>query len=222
MEKYEVQDKFTSGLPYSNKAQLRAMKGHNRKIKHHMLDAFSKWSTSNVMPHGKLTIELWISQSAINQLRLPQLHESHETQVSALADTDTQMCVADWQIAKRLVLRKNNLFAPALSVSVADNSSLELIGAHFLEIFDDSGEYTEQLVYFSNGVGKFYLSQEALKQLKVIPNNFPVVSSCEKATVTTISGSAQGRKVTRFTASSRPSFVSHHQTAHKVILSHRN
>ena len=73
------------------------------------------------------------------------------------------MCVVDWHIAKRLGLSKHDLFAPALSVSVADNSNLELIGAHFLELFDDSSECTEQLVYFANGVGEFYLSQEAFE-----------------------------------------------------------
>lgn len=88
------------------------------------------------------------------------------------------MCVADWQIARKLGLTKADLFAPALSISVADNLNLELIGAHFLELFDNAGHSTEQLVYFSSGVGEFYLSQEALKSLKVIPHNFPVIRSC--------------------------------------------
>ena len=184
---------FTSAR--HEKAQLRALSGNRRKIKHHVLDAFGQWKPSNVMPHGKIDINLRVSQSAVQQLSLPVLNNAKHTQVSALADTDAQMCVADWNIAKRLGLEKQDLFAPALSVSVADNSSLELIGAHFLVLYNNSGVSTEQLVYFADGVGEFYLSQHALKELKVIPSNFPTIGSCENARAVVSSGPATSGRI---------------------------
>ena len=78
------------------------------------------------------------------------------------------MCVADWQVAKNMGLKKSDLMVPALSVSVADNTSLILMGAHFLTIFSDSGESTDQLVYFATDVGEFHLSELALIDLNVI------------------------------------------------------
>ena len=107
---YEDQDVFTSACLH--KAQLRAINGNKRKIKHHVLNDFGQWKPSNVMPHGKLNINLRISQSAVQQLHLPPLHNVQHTTISALADTGAQMCVADWNIAKRLGLHKEDLFAP--------------------------------------------------------------------------------------------------------------
>ena len=133
------------------------------------------------MPHGKMDIQHQVSSTAPEQLNLPPVNSSVSTTVSALADTNAQMCVADWQIAKRLGLKKDDLFAPALSILVADNSSLELIGAHFLRLSDTSSETTEQLVYFATGVGEFDLSQTALKELNVIPHDFPTAGSYRNA-----------------------------------------
>ena len=87
------------------------------------------------------------------------------------------MCVWDWEVAKNMGLSKQDLLAPALSVSVADNSSLELVGATFMSITTKSGQSTEQLVYFAHYVGQFYLSKEALIDLQVIPPNFPTIGS---------------------------------------------
>ena len=89
------------------------------------------------------------------------------------------MCVADWSVAKQMGLSKSDLMVPALSVSVADNTSLELIGATFLNINTREGFNSEQLVYFANDVGQFYLSKQALIDLHIIPKDFPKVGSCD-------------------------------------------
>ena len=68
----------------------------------------------------------------------------------------------------------------ALSVSVADNSSLELMGTHFMTFYTDLGYKSEQPVYFDNNVGEFYLSKAALTDLQDIGKNFPQVGSCPK------------------------------------------
>ena len=94
------------------------------------------------------------------------------------------MCVADWQVAKNMGLKKSDLLLPALSVSVADNSSLDLIGAHFLTITAKSGHVSEQLVYFVADIGEFYLSKAALIDLAVISKDFPQPGSCSTDTFT--------------------------------------
>ena len=87
------------------------------------------------------------------------------------------MCVADWSVARRLHLNKSDLLHPALTVSMADNTNLELMGAHFMIITADSGESTEQLVYFATNVGDFYLSKAAMIDLAIIPKDFPKVGA---------------------------------------------
>ena len=148
---YEDSDEFSSVLHLSQFSKLNTLteKHSLRKIRHHMQDKFGAWKPSNVQPHGKLNLKVKLSKSAATQLNLPEIQHSSPTSVSALCDTGAQMCVADWEVAKRLGLAKSDLLIPALSVSVADNWSLELMGAHFITIYADSGETSEQLVYFA-------------------------------------------------------------------------
>ena len=87
------------------------------------------------------------------------------------------MCVANWQVTKNMGLKRADLLVPALTVSVADNSSLELIGAQFVTIFSASGHASEQLVYFATGIGEFYLSKASLIDLQVISKDFPRVGA---------------------------------------------
>ena len=176
-DSYEVQDEFSSAL--RQQGSIGALsKTQVTKMRHHMMDEFGRWTPSNVQPHGKLLLQVSISQSAASQFDLPQVNNIKSTPVSALADTGAQMCVADWRVAKSLGLKRSDLLLPALSVSVADNSSLELIGAHFLTITAKSGHKSEQLVYFASDIGEFYLSKAALIDLAVIDKNLPLPGSC--------------------------------------------
>ena len=189
----EVSNVFTSELregstdPKSH-PQLSAFhqKHQQRRIHHHVINEFGKWVTSNVSAHGKIQVHVKLDPSAQQQLDLDQLPNTSSTTVSTLADTGKQMCVADWAIAKKLNLKKSDLLMPALTVSVADNASLELIGAHLLTLSTSTGLKTQQLVYFASGVGDFYLSKTALIDLKIVPSNFPSSSPSNTVSVNTL------------------------------------
>ena len=144
---YEVQDVFTSERSSASLWTISS-KQVPRKIRHHILDQFGNWSPSHVQPNGRLNLNIKPLQSAQQQFDLPRLPDT-STKVIALADTGAQMSVADWEVAKRMNLRNLDLLLPALSVSVADNANLELIGAHFINIYAHSGQSTSQLVYFA-------------------------------------------------------------------------
>ena len=141
------------------------------------MNQFGKWVPHNVQPHGRVTLQVRPDPSAQQQLNLPPLNNSVVTTVRALADSGAQMCVADWSIAKQLQLTKQDLLHPALTVSVADNTNLELMGAHFMTLSSDSGASTHQLVYFATDVGDFYLSKAAMIDLKFISHDFPQVNA---------------------------------------------
>ena len=61
---------------------------------------------------------------------------------------------------------------------------MRMLGAIFLEILGESdmGELrvSKQLCYIAQGLKTLYLSQEACKDLGVIPRDFPKVGSCDK------------------------------------------
>lgn len=126
---YKVQDEFLSVVHQENKCSQKGSlevlsKKDIEKMRHHMMDDFGRWTPSNIQPHGKLQLQVAVSQSATKQLQLPQIKNTTSTQVSALADTGAQMCVADWRVSKNMGLKKLDLLLPALSVSVADNSRI--------------------------------------------------------------------------------------------------
>ena len=128
---YEVSDVFTSGLhsgspdPWGTPSLAALSTKQPRRIRHHALNEFGKWQPSNVAPHGRVHLQVKPSQSAQQQLQLPSLPNSSVTTVEALADSGAQMCIADWSVASRLGLTKDELLLPALTVSIADNSNLE-------------------------------------------------------------------------------------------------
>ena len=181
-ELYEDMDKFSSVHQEAQLAVIREGKSAD-KIQHHIINSFGKWQPGPVQPHGKLEVNLTICASAPEQLGLPRINNKSTIAVNALANTGAQMCVADWNVAVRMGIQKHELLQPALKISVADNSNLQLIGANFLTIHAN-GESTHQLVYFATGVGELYLSMDALIKLKVIPADFPRIGSALSVTNT--------------------------------------
>ena len=189
-EYYEVPDVFTSVRlsgpeQHVRSPSLAAISSSmaNKKLRHHIRDSFGTWKPSHVLPHGRVSLTASLAKSAQHQLQLQRVTNSNSTQVHVLADTGAQMCVADWQVAERMNLTPADLLTPALTVSVADNASLELMGAQFLQLKATTGQVTQQLVYFAKGVGEFYLSKSALVDLQVIDANFPTVGACGQGTL---------------------------------------
>ena len=83
------------------------------------------------------------------------------------------MCVADASLADRLGVSPNYLVDPSLMISVADNAGLVIKGAVFLTLSMAVGTTMSQMVYLAQGVGEFYLSQEACEDLGIIAADFP-------------------------------------------------
>ena len=120
------------------------------------------------------------------------------------------MCVADWHMAQRMKITKADLLTPALTVSVADNASLELMGAQFLKLTAQSGQTSEQLVYFAKGVGEFYLSKAALMDLKLSAATFQWLAILHKAAAAVLS--------MRSRTGSRPVLHQSNSRLHKVLV----
>ena len=64
------------------------------------------------------------------------------------------------------------LVLTGMSVSGITNSPVNVLGALFLEV-SSNGRYTRQLVYVASEARSLILSEKALKDLGVIPKNFP-------------------------------------------------
>ena len=82
----------------------------------------------------------------------PEPRNTRMTQVLGLADTGAQMCVSGMDVAIKMGLKRTDLLAPQLRISVADNSGLTIVGAAFIMITGPAGHSTRQLVFFADNV----------------------------------------------------------------------
>ena len=113
-----------------------------------------------------------VCTSAYSQLELPCPEFVSGTRVSAMVDTGAQMCVADESVARKLGIR-DQLVGTAMNVTVAANEELGIIGAGFFVLRMTGGHMTRQMEYFARGVGDFYLSKAASRDLGIISVGFP-------------------------------------------------
>lgn len=123
----------------SNTARLSAL---SNKIQHYSCNESGKWQQSPVKPHGKIKIQVEVCQTAFQKLQLDMPHNTRPSQVTSLADSRAQMCVADITVARRLNLKRSELLNPYLNISVADNGNLKIVGVSFLTLTAATGRST--------------------------------------------------------------------------------
>ena len=143
-----------------------------RKVPHQVFQN-GKWSNSRLEDHGRVQLQLEICHGVAKSQGFQEPRSTRPTSVLGLADTGAQMCVASMQVAKNLGLQRVDLLKPQLKISVADNSGLNVIGAAFVFITTNAGATSRQLVYFADTISDFFLSKSALRDLNLIPSNFP-------------------------------------------------
>ena len=91
---------------------------------------------------------------------------------SGLADTGAQICTGGSELLSALNIDASFLVLTGMSVSGLGDSRVNVLGALFLEI-SSNGRCTRQIVYIASEARSMILSEKALKDLGVIPENFP-------------------------------------------------
>ena len=99
-------------------------------------------------------------------------------QLMAVTDTGCQTSTAGVDIMKKLNIEENDLIPTSHRIIGITDTRLQILGAAMLELsFNDLT--TRQMVYISSNASGLYLSEAACKDLGVIDENFPnVTSSC--------------------------------------------
>ena len=91
---------------------------------------------------------------------------------NALADTGAQVCTAGPEFLSSLGIQESFLITTNMSVRGVTHSAVTLMGAAFLEV-SAMGISTKQVVYFAREARSLILSEKTLKDLGVIPPDFP-------------------------------------------------
>ena len=106
------------------------------------------------------------------------------TVIVACADTRTQTCSSGPEILALLNCPEQYLIPTSHKIRGITNSHLELMGALLLHIRIGCHE-TRQVMYVSRNTSGVYLSESTLKDLHIIPKNFPHTDSKSASTIPT-------------------------------------
>ena len=100
-------------------------------------------------------------------------------QLTAMADTGCQSCLASMNVIHRLGLSENALIPVTTSMHAANNSSIHILGAVILRFSGKSKQgqqlETRQIVYVTEESNKLFFSRETCEALGMISGSFPTV-----------------------------------------------
>ena len=91
---------------------------------------------------------------------------------TAVTDTGCQTSMAGENLLRMLKTTKHDLLPTKVQMVGVTQHSLKIIGVLMAEI-EYQGQTTKQMIYISKGTKDLYLSETALKDLKLIPKEFP-------------------------------------------------
>ena len=107
-------------------------------------------------------------------------HAPKHASLSAFADTCAQTCTSGLELLQQLQCPESYLIPTTHGIQSMTDHPLKAAGALLLCI--EAGDHqTRQVVYIADNVDGFYLSETALKDLGVIPTNYPNPRSSIKA-----------------------------------------
>ena len=159
----------------------RSLKGKVGLKIPHMIYEQIKWVIKAPRKHPTCTLSVTVSVNGYQEVdhTPPPATRRRDTDMSALIDTGCQVCCMGTTQLHALGLSRRDLLQPDLSLSAANTSGINIIGATFLMItgWDRSGKRwrTHQMAYVSEDVHQLLLSNEACEQLGMISKNFPEV-----------------------------------------------
>ena len=149
-------------------------------LDHHIFDSRNGWRKSESMAHP--TLRLRLTTEAADYERVGAAHpQIVPSFVTAVTDTGALSCLWSLTDFYRCGFKDSDLLPVKRTMLAANREEIKICGAIFVRLFgvDSLGEtHTAPIMaYVSPNTQKFYLSREALIQLRVIPKNFPRVGA---------------------------------------------
>ena len=137
-------------------------------------------------------------------------------QLSAMADTGCQSCLASIKVICRLGLRESDLIPVTMQMHAVNNNGIKILGT---VIFRFSGKSpsgqtleSQQIMYVTSDSDKLFLSQETCMALGMITKNFPTVGE-------TLHTRSPSEPDTACNATDTPSLDSHTHAPESAISS---
>ena len=146
---------------------------------HHIFDGTKGWMQTPVEPHPTITLTAFTDESDYNHLRLP-CPIMKPTKATIVADSGCQSSLMGLKYMYKLGLKKSCLIPVKGKMSAINGEGINILGAVFLRL-EGTDESTGQavqtavMVHVSESTEKFYISCQAMRELGIIPHDFPKV-----------------------------------------------
>ena len=132
----------------------------------------SEFTPKKPEPSPTVTVSIQIIQQSHARFGKTTNPSLRHTEVNGITDSGCQTCTAGPEILKQLNCPASYLVRTRHRIIGITESSLDIIGALFLNI-ELNGRSTKQMVHISKNCRGFFLSQTAMKDLNIVPTNFP-------------------------------------------------
>ena len=99
--------------------------------------------------------------------------------VKVLADSCCQNMLAGTQTLYRLGLTKRDMIPVSMRMKAANDGDITILGAILVRVWglDKTGNVveTKQMCYITDGADRIFLNRDALTDLKIISEDFPII-----------------------------------------------
>ena len=144
-------------------------------LEHHVYENLcNTWTKRRSDPQPAIKVSVTIHPSDASDLNLsPLTKTSPSVSYSALTDTCCQSSLAGLDLLNSLNLSECDLYPVHMSMTAANNKSINILGALPLRITgvspSGSSRTTRQIVYFTDNTNKLFISKQACAELGIIP-----------------------------------------------------
>ena len=156
-------------------------------LRHHIFKD-GDWKLKLTQSHPTIKLTVFTRELDYDHfgLKYPPM-QTHD--IVAVTDSGAQCCLWGWNDCMKAGLKRKDLIPVKQRLNGVSKSSINIYGAVLLRMYgiSQNGERITcaAMVYVSPNVSGFYLSEDAMMQLKIISDNFPNVGSAASVLATT-------------------------------------
>ena len=176
----------SSKSSYRNDAKIS---GHSfnagKFVLHHHIFQSGDWRIKLAQPHPTVVLQVSTKQSDYDYFKLMHPVLAGHT-ITAIVDSGAQCCLWGWNNCRAAGFKRGDLIPVKQKLTAVSKSRISIFGAVILRIYGTSlsgKQYSAAcIVYISPDVSGFYLSQDAMIQLEIVPVDFPSVGAAAPST----------------------------------------
>ena len=188
-------DSSSSPAPCKSKKNARP----RLVIKHHIFDGTYGWMVKESRKQPTIKVELSTNSTDYDFVKAP-CPKIRPRKVSVVTDSGAQSSLIGLKLFLSLGFKMSDILPVEKRLYAANNEGINVLGAVFVRLsgIAPNGQTLQaaEMIYVSDSTEMFYMSLNAMEQLKIVPANFPTVGSaaaisdpCSSYTPTTESNS---------------------------------